>query len=92
MKGYQLGMSEAQFNGRKLPLGRLCKNSQLNVAPVVYGRQPGANSGAAPQVVASGSLVTSRRASRFKELAHYPIAKFIKNFLATRQRTVPSRS
>lgn len=80
-KGYQLG-DKVKLNStaENYRLMGFAKDSQLNVAPVVYGRLSTwrALRGVAPQVVASGIISNQQEgASRFKKLAHYPIDKFI---------------
>lgn len=80
-KGYQLG-DKIKLNSSKnqYKIVGFAKDSQLNVAPVVYGRLStwkglrGVNS----QVVASGIICDrSESAGRFDKLAHYTASQFI---------------
>lgn len=80
-KGYQLRdqvrMNATSTNYR---IVGFAKDSQLNVAPVIYGRLSIWRSlrGVAPQIVASG-LISDRQepADRFAKLSHYGVNQFI---------------
>ncbi|WP_283588079.1 ABC transporter permease [Limosilactobacillus viscerum] len=80
-KGYQLG-DKVKLNSSKeqYKIVGFAKNSQLNVAPVVYGRLSTWKTlrGVAPQVVASGIISNqSEGANRFNDLEHYTANQFI---------------
>lgn len=80
-KGYQLG-DKVKLNSSKdqYKIVGFAKGSQLNVAPVVYGRLSTWKTlrGVAPQVVASGIISNqAENASRFSGLAHYTANQFI---------------
>lgn len=80
-KGYHLG-DQVTLNSSKdkFKIVGFAKNSQLNVAPVIYGRLSIWRNlrGVTPQVAASG-IISSRPESsrRFSNLAHYTGNQFI---------------
>lgn len=80
-KGYRLG-DQIKLNSTKdnFKIAGFAKGSQLNVAPVVYGRLSTWKTlrGVTPQVVASGIISNrSEAGSHFNKLAHYTANQFI---------------